>query len=132
MCSLTLNNTSNEQLDSLLGERKQVEKKIVSRAFGANTTTAGLLDALSTHLRQMPEDLRHIRKETIGRHRIYYIGHHTDCSYTVFYIKLFKKGDSAAQDDNNPLFQNKLRAGLESPNVRTIEDPNNPPTEETT
>jgi len=127
---LTLNNTSNDQLDLLRGEREQLENKIIKRAFGANLAMQGLLDAQSTHLRQMPNDLRHIRKETIGRHRIYYFGHHSDCSYTVFYIKLNKKKDSKAQDDNNPQFQDKLRAGLISARAITHADPNNPPPEE--
>lgn len=129
MCSLILNKTSNDQLDSLQGERTLLEKKIIKRAFGANLATQGLLDAPNTHLRQMPDDLTHIRKETIGRHRIYYFGHHSDCSYTVFYIKLFKKSDNAAQDDNNPQFHNKLRTGLSSPPTTEILDPNEKPKE---
>lgn len=123
MCSLTLNRTSKEQIDSLGGEGKKFLEKIKKRAFDAKTTIQGLLDAQNTHLRHFPNDLRHIRKETIGRHRVYYFGHNTECSYTVFYIKLNKRGDSKAQDDDNPQFQDKLRAGLASPIADTYSEP---------
>jgi hypothetical protein len=123
VCSLTLNKTSKESIDSLRGESEAFIKKIRNRAFGAKIATQGLLDAPNTHLRHFPNDLRHVRKETIGRHRVYYFGHHTDCSYTVFYIKLNKRGDSWAQDDDNPQFQDKLRIALASETAVTYPDP---------
>lgn len=127
MCSITTNAT----VDSLLrrigtSDTRMVEKRLSTMAGEANVTTPGGLDTPETHLRRMPEDLREIRKKRIGRHRVYYTGHHHLCAYKTFYLKAFKKDDVEREDDR--AFQERLRRALVEPVARTLPDPTQTPT----
>lgn len=113
MCSLTLNKTSDEILEELRQDGKKITDRLVRMAHGANPHVSGLLDTTDTHIKRMPEDLREVRKRKIGRHRIYYIGHHTQCSYTILFVKTFKKTGVDDDDDNG--FQQKLIGSLSAP-----------------
>jgi hypothetical protein len=107
-----------------------VEKRLSTMAGEANENTSGGLDTPDTHMRRMPADLREIRKKRVGRHRVYYTGHHRQCSYQSFYIKVFKKGDEDREDDR--LFQDRLRRALGESVARTLPDPTQPPAGEPT
>jgi hypothetical protein len=96
-----------------------VEKRLCAFAGEAHLTQRGPLDNLANSMRDMPEDLTHIKKERIGRHRVYYTGHHTQCAYRAFYIKCFKR--TGVDDDNNRRFHDKLRRALNDPPTRNIE-----------
>lgn len=113
MCSLTLNKTSDEKLGELRQDGKKIVDRLVKMASQANPDVSGLLDTTDTHIKRMPEDLRAVRKRTIGRHRIYYVGHHTQCSYTILFVKAFKK--SGVDDDDDKGFQQKLIGSLSDP-----------------
>ena len=107
-----------------------VEKRLFTFAGDANENTSGGLDTPDTHMMRMPEELRDIRKKRIGRHRVYYRGHHRQCSYHTFYIKAFKKDDVDREDDR--LFQERLKRALIEPIMRTLPDPTQAAAEEVT
>jgi hypothetical protein len=109
-----------EQLTDLehSGDREMIERRLFNFAKEADTNTPAILDDPRCHMQRMPEDLKNIRKITIGRHRIYYIGYHTQCSYSVFYIKKFKK--TGRDDDDDKAFQKKLTKILNQPCQREI------------
>ena len=58
----------------------------------------------------MPAELKHIKKYRYGRHRVYFSGHHSECSYAVWYVKMFKKSDVDAEAERS--FHDKLRRAL--------------------
>ena len=109
MCSLTLSEFLDTQL-TLLGGREApfIERNMTSRAHGASRTNKGVLDSPDTNLRRgFDENLRAagVRKERVGRHRVYFTGTHEDCNYTAFFVKSFKPNDahknSKAPSGNN-------------------------------
>lgn len=130
VCSLTLSETLDAQLQLLdAGQSRFIERNMVKRAHEASVEQAGTLDAPQTHLRSgFDADLlaAGVRKEQIGRHRVFFTGTHKDCNYTAFFVKLFKRRDDDAVDDNNPTFHTVLTSALNTPNMRRIADPNQP------
>lgn len=125
MCSITTNATVDGQLQQAgRSDARMIEKRLSTMAGDANTTTSGGLDTLDTHMMRMPTELRDARKKRIGRHRIYYIGHHHQCSYQCFYIKVNKR--AGVDDDDNASFQEKLKSALTDPVSRTLPDPTKP------
>ena len=122
MCTLSLTKTADEQLKQLQGDRKKLENNLKQRCFEANVSAPGLLDHGDLLHSPFPQDLRNagLRKVTIGRHRVYYLGSHKDCNYDAVYVKLHKKSDNWAHDDNNPAFQNRIRTALSTPVVKTL------------
>lgn len=108
-----------------------VERRMESFAHDAKVDKRGILDATNTHLRTgFAADLRKagVRKKQVGRHRVYFTGEYTDCTYTAFFIKENKRGDDWSQDDNNPDFQSLVRTALsaESLSPRILFDPDGP------
>lgn len=134
MCSLTLSEAFDNQLTHLGGaEAPFIERNMAERAHGAGRNQAGVLDSPDTRLRRgFAEDLRDVgvRKERIGRHRVYFTGTHEDCNYTAFFVKSFKRGDDDAVDDNNPNFHAVLQNALDTNMARRIADPNEAEQEE--
>lgn len=120
MCSISINATVDGQLDQLenLGDKDMIEKRLYNFAQESDTQTPSILDAPKHHMRRMPTDLKNIRKIQIGRHRIYYTGHHTQCSYFAFYVKLFKQ--SGKNDEDGRQFQKMLTSATLEPSTRTI------------
>ena len=102
VCLISVNNTANQQLDDLEHSKDKtiIEKRLYQFAKVANKQQSGPLDSPKNRIKYMPEDLRMIRKHRIGRHRVFYIGHHTDCLYKVFFIKQFKKSDKVNHENH--------------------------------
>ena len=120
MCSISVNRTVDEQIAELghSGDKEMIERRLFNFANEADRNRSGPLDTPDKRMRRMPEDLRHIRKISIGRHRVYYTGHYRQCSYKAFYIKMFKK--SGVDDDDTRKFQKILRQVLGEPSERNI------------
>ena len=114
---------SSDPIDAELLDREMIEKRLFMFAQESNQQQAGILDNTKYHMQRMPEDLKAIRKIPIGRHRIYYKGHHTQCSYEAFYIKKFKQ--FGKDDEDNSRFQNKLISAVGRPPIQPIEIENN-------
>nr|CBX30590.1 unknown protein [uncultured Desulfobacterium sp.] len=123
MCSISVNSITDEQLQMLehSGDKNMIEKRLYEYAKEANIQTPSTLDLPKCHMSRMPSDLKDIRKVRIGRHRVYFTGYHTECSYNVFYIKKFKR--SGQNDEDNRQFQKILAASNCEPHVRIIEKP---------
>ena len=119
MCSIFRNKTADEHLVQLGRSNKKckekMEKKLVDFAKAASIHQAGPLDDTSCHLKDFPHDLKSVRRRRIGRHRVFYTGQHTKCSYELFYIKLNKK--QGVEDEKDPRFQDTLRGALTRPRV---------------
>ena len=69
-------------------------------------------------MKRMPPDLREARKITIGRHRVYYTGHHTQCAYLSFFIKEFKK--TGVNDEDDVRFQKILVKAIGDRIIRSL------------
>jgi hypothetical protein len=121
VCSISTSRIADELLAALerAGDRQMIERRLYNFAKEADLQTPAMLDKSQTHMRRMPQDLKNVRKITIGRHRIYYIGHHTQCSYKVFYIKKFKQ--SGKDDDDDKRFQKILAKAALEPRKRVID-----------
>ncbi len=131
MCSIATNATADQQLTSLKssGDEKRIEKKLREFAGDSTVEKRGILDLPANHLHGMPSDLRHIRRIRAGRHRVFYTGHHTQCAYSVFFIKLFKK--TGVDDELERRFHNVLRVAVDDPPpVRTIRPSDEPPADQ--
>jgi hypothetical protein len=76
----------------------------------ADVGRSGGLDNPANTLKDMPPELRGARKHRIGRHRIFYTGHHNECSYHTFYIKINKK--AGVNDEADPKFHAILKTEL--------------------
>lgn len=122
MCSISTNRTVDQELQQLerSDDRRMIEQRLFRFADEANATQMGVLDSLINSMRRMPDDLKDIRKIRIGRHRVYYTGYHTQCSYHTFYIKSFKK--TGVNDEDDKRFQDKLRRALTEPKTSTLSD----------
>ena len=121
MCSISTNSIADNQLDELgrSDDKDMIEARLYNFAKESTVEKPSMLDSTKCHIRRMPRDLRNIRKITIGRHRVYFTGHHTQCSYTAFYIKMFKR--SGENDEDNQRFQRILGFAICEPPIRTIE-----------
>jgi len=125
MCSVSLNSTVNKQLADLdrSNDKTMLEERLFKYAEEADVNKPGALDNPSCHMRRMPADLKEIRKISIGRHRIYFTGHHSQCSYQAIYIKKFKR--TGEEDDDDKVFQGKLIRALQQPKTGQITCNNN-------
>lgn len=124
MCSIATNATADQQLNSLKssGDDKLIENKLRDFAGNSNVHQSGILDLPKNHLYGLPSDLKHIRRIRAGRHRVFYTGHHTECSYIVFYIKAFKK--KGVKDELDPRFHRVLKGVVDDPpTARLIRSP---------
>ena len=115
MCLISINATANELLVELerSGDRDMIEKRLYNFAKEASIDNPARLDDPQCHMKRMPEDLKHIRKISIGRHRVYFTGYHNQCSYQVFYIKKFKQTGKKDEDDRR--FQKILKTAVSDP-----------------
>lgn len=124
MCSISINESVREQLNQLArsNDRDTIEKRLFKFAEEANPDNPGALDASNTLIRRLPQELRQVRKKRIGRHRIYYKGHHRLCAYQTIHIKIHKKDGVDEEDDRQ--FQKLLIARLADKQVEHITEPN--------
>lgn len=98
-------------------EIRRIEQRILRLAGDADIETAGALDRIAPD-RRMPPDLRGARRIRVGRHRVYYTGHHTQCSYTMFYVKIYKK--SGVDDEDDPRHQRQLAKAIKVATSREL------------
>ena len=112
MCSIETNATAEAQLKSLASSNDEelLVRKLKDWAGDSSVERSGFLDLPMHHLHGMPDDLKHIRRVRTGRHRAFYVGHHTRCSYSVFYIKTFKR--TGVNDELDKGFQKALKAAV--------------------
>lgn len=126
MCSIGTNSTANAQLKSVGSGEKPLENKLSHWAEDSRVDRSGFLDLPMHHLHGLPDNLKHIRRVRTGRHRAFYIGHHSQCSYTVFYLKTFKKKGEKEELDKH--FQRELVAALSDRSKgRVIREPDEEP-----
>jgi hypothetical protein len=125
VCSITVNSIVEQQLINLerSNNRELIEKKLYRFATEASPSTPGALDIPGMY--GMPSKLQKIRKKRIGRHRIFYTGHHTQCRYHVVFIKEFKK--TGVNDENDSRFQRILIGALIDQPIRQLLTPDNSP-----
>ncbi len=126
MCSIATNTTADQQLTSLKssGDDTLIENKLRDFAGNSNVRQSGILDLPKYHLRDMPNDLKHIRRIRAGRHRVFYTGYHTHCAYNVFYIKEFKK--KGVNDEHDSHFHKVLKNVVDDPPTARVIRPPDP------
>jgi mRNA-degrading endonuclease RelE of RelBE toxin-antitoxin system len=126
VCSITVNATVEAQLEELKrsGEKKMkktIEKRLYIMADEADVGRAGGLDNPANTMKDMPPELRGARKHRVGRHRIFYTGHHNQCSYHTFYIKINKK--KGVNDEADPAFHEILKTARTAPVTSALGPP---------
>lgn len=122
VCSLGTNAIAEGQLHSLQssGDKDIIEKRLKEFASDSQVGKPGILDSPANHLKEMPADLKPMRRIRIGRHRIFYKGHYDQCSFTVFYIKAHKK--KGVQDESGQSFQQLLVSVIDYPTTKLLRD----------
>lgn len=122
MCLITVNSEVEKQLATLKrsGDKMDVEDKLKRLATEANTTQSGALDTPDCllHGKGWSGDLANVRRKRVGRHRVFFVGHHTRCSYQTLYIKMYKK--KGVEDENDASFQGQIERLLGKPLARTL------------
>lgn len=123
MCSISVNGTMNRQLESLghSKDKTMIERRLFQFANDANVNRRCGLDDPSLFMKRMPDDLKDVRKIRIGRHRVYFTGFHTQCSYTGIYIKLNKK--KGVDDEDDPNHQKHLVSAKHESMMTKLENP---------
>jgi hypothetical protein len=118
VCSITINATVESQLEilSASNDKDLVEKRLFQLADAADIDSMGPLDLGG--MKGMPDALKHVRKQRIGRHRVFYTGHYTHCTYHAFYIKINKR--TGIEDEADRRFQKRLAQVLHEPVVKTL------------
>jgi hypothetical protein len=118
---MLINSIVENQLNELgrSGDGGKTERKLYDLANESDIGKPGLLDNSSNKMKRMPLELRDVKKQRVGRHRIYYVGHHSDCSYRTIFIKTNKKNDVDKEDDKG--FQSKLKSALSRAGLKEIE-----------
>ena len=114
MCSLTINSIADEILQDDVPDRSKIEDRMIDLARDSSVERRGALDDIPP-MKRMPGDLNILRKKRIGRHRVYFHGHHTDCCYHIVYIKAFKR--KGVNDEDDRKFQkilSKAKSNLEN------------------
>jgi len=113
---LLLSNAMADQGFAMLkqsGDDKDYIARLVQHALEDSVTKAAGLHQLLEPLLSWQHDpeLRRVRKVRIGRHRFYITGQHTECSYTVCYVKIHKRDEENREED--PRFQSQIFAALQ-------------------
>jgi hypothetical protein len=117
VCSIDINKTADGVLARQSDKDKNmIERRLVQFAREASIDVRSGLDIAP--IKRMPPNLREARKITIGRHRVYYTGHHTQCSYTTFFIKEFKK--TGVNDEDDIRFQKILIRAIGDRDTRPL------------
>ncbi|MGI9105028.1 MAG: hypothetical protein ACR2G4_02140 [Pyrinomonadaceae bacterium] len=128
VCLITINKEVDKQLGLLKhsGDKVDVEDKLKKLATEANTTQSGALDTPDCllHGEGWSGNLADVRRKRVGRHRVFFVGHHTRCSYRTLYIKMYKK--TGVEDENDPALQEKIKGLLGKPLTRIL-NPEKPP-----
>ncbi len=114
MCLLLSNATADRGFATLKqsGDDKDYIARLVQHASEDSVDSAGGLHQLLQPLLSWQHDpeLRRVRKVRIGRHRFYVTGQHTDCTYTICYIKIHKRAEENREEDSS--FQSQILAAL--------------------
>jgi hypothetical protein len=120
VCSIAANSVADGHLSDLRssGDDKRIEKKLKNFAGDSSVEKSGYLDAPDHHLRRIPAELQDMRRIRSGRHRVFYSGHHTQCSYLIIFIKQYKK--TGTQDEDDPRFQRLLALALQDTGIKRV------------
>jgi hypothetical protein len=94
-----------------------IQKRLSEFAKDASVENKGALDNIPP-LTRFTGELKLARKIHIGRHRVFYIGFHTQCSYQAFYIKEYKK--TGVNDEDDKRFQKALLKAMQENSIGQI------------
>ena len=121
MCSITTNKNVDDILEGENDQqRTKIEKRLFQFAEDSTVEKSGILDDKAP-LTRYSGDLKLTRKIDVGRHRAYYTGFHTHCTYKLFHIKINKK--EGVDDDDDPRFKRFLLKVMKEPQQREISPP---------
>lgn len=131
MCSLSSNKLCDDELNMLGSKAAKKHEDELSRLAADDTIERadgldGTLEPILSWLHD--EELRGLRKKRIGRHRAFFVGHHTQCHYRLFYLKMNKKEEADREEDK--AFQAKILKVLGQPETRLLLPAQQPDEEE--
>ncbi len=115
MCSITINKEA-ENVALNQHDMDMIKKRMIAFAMDSSIEKPGVLDIAP--MKRMPEALRDVKKQTIGRHRVYYTGHHTQCCFNIFYVKVFKR--KGVNDEDDKAFQRIITAARNDRSTRLL------------
>ncbi|MEA2573814.1 MAG: hypothetical protein QOH93_1112 [Chloroflexia bacterium] len=125
MCLMYANSVATEGFEELrrAGQTRDWEQTLARLAAEDSIEVPNGLHKL---LRQLDswihdDELRQVRKYHTGRHRFYIVGKHSDCQYTVIYVKDFKRTGVDAEETRQ--FQNQILRALQGDEPRLIQLP---------
>ena len=128
MCLMYGNDVAHALLDELgAKDASTIRRRLTEMANDADTSRSGYLDAPQHSMTGMPQDLKHVKKMRIGRHRVYWEGHHSGCQYRLCYIKMFKK--AGTDDENDRAFHRKLTNAFTTTGSKLLITQSSPPEE---
>ena len=109
MCSLLANRDALEGFNELhkAGDGHWKDD-LIKDAHEESTSTSGAYDIRLYRVPQwnkLPE-IKNLMKLRIGRHRAYSLGHHSECSYTIVFVKPFKRDEQDSPESK--VFQKML------------------------
>ena len=120
MCSLTITAPADGFLNEDKKVKKQIEKNMIGYAKNSTVQRKGALDDIHPTARWDGE-LKEVKKKRVGRHRVYFIGFHTRCTYKIVHVKVWKKTDVDEEDDPN--FKRYISKVMNAGVSRTIAPP---------
>ena len=124
MCSLSSNKLCDEEL-KMLGhsQAKKFEDTLSRLAADDSIERADGLDGTLDPITSWLHDpvLCSLRKKRMGRHRAYISGHHSQCHYRLFYMKMNKKEEKDREEEK--AFQSKILKALSQPETRILAPP---------
>lgn len=124
MCVLRINAVADAVLSGLpQSEREACEKKYATMAEADSVETANGLSLLMRSVSDWSqiEELKSVRKIKSGRHRLYFVGRHTDCQYTIVFMLANKRDED--DTPGKPSFQEGVLKALRAPAQRIIPKP---------
>jgi hypothetical protein len=95
VCELVFTRTALGQLEDKrqASHRAKLEPKLRRFAEDGSRTAKSFFDYRGRTLKDMPQELRHVKKLRIGRHRIYFRGASRDCRYRIGWINYTDQHD---------------------------------------
>jgi len=119
VCSMSITPHLEADIQSL-HEKIDIAARLAIFADEADRNTPGALEN-DTGISRLPDDLRSVRKVRIGRHRVYFTGHHSECAYQAFLLKPNKR--TGVLDEDDPVLHGLLRRAIAEPATNVLEVP---------
>jgi len=116
-CKVLVLANAHEQLDGL----RPTERDFIVRRMTHFAAEPGHpLDGIRP-MKRLTLVVNPIRKLTVGRHRLFFTGKGSECTYRLAWVKVYKR--SGVDNEDDPSFQRKLIQALARPATGILPPP---------